>query len=129
MDLDVKTGVLLVRRSIVQTTVGLEVKDTKTHAARRMALDKTTLAALAAHRGLMEARARECEATMKPNAYLFSNAEDCAVPWRPDVMTNMFNKLCKRAGVRDVRLHDLRHLHATQLLGAGVPILGRSAMD
>jgi integrase len=121
-DLDAKKGVLLVRRSIVQTIQGLEVKDTKTHAARRMALDPTTLAALGAHRALMESRARECDTTLRPNAYLFSNAEDCAVPWRPDVMTNMFNKLCKRSGVRDVRLHDLRHLHATQLLGAGVPV-------
>ena len=31
-------------------------------------------------------------------------------------------RICARLGVSGVRLHDLRHAHATQLLAAGVPI-------
>ena len=38
----------------------------------------------------------------------------------------------KQAGLDGVRLHDLRHVHATQLLAAGVPVRtvsGREAAD
>ncbi len=28
----------------------------------------------------------------------------------------------KKAGLSGIRLHDLRHMHATQLLAAGVPV-------
>ena len=37
-------------------------------------------------------------------------------------MTGGFQRLCRRLGLSGVRLHDLRHLHATQLLAAGVPV-------
>ena len=33
-----------------------------------------------------------------------------------------FRRLCVRLGIEGVRLHDLRHLHATQLLAAGIPV-------
>lgn len=34
----------------------------------------------------------------------------------------MFNKLVARSGLPRIRLHDLRHTHATLLLKGGVPI-------
>jgi integrase len=34
----------------------------------------------------------------------------------------MFNKLVARSGLPRIRLHDLRHTHATLLLKAGIPI-------
>ncbi len=34
----------------------------------------------------------------------------------------MFGRIQKRAGLKGIRLHDRRHLHATQLLAAGVPV-------
>ena len=36
--------------------------------------------------------------------------------------THVFTKLSKRAGLRPIRLHDLRHLHATELLRLGEPL-------
>jgi integrase len=33
--------------------------------------------------------------------------------------THLFKKLADRAGLRSIRLHDLRHLHATELLRLG----------
>ena len=33
-----------------------------------------------------------------------------------------FSRTCKKLGLSGTRLHDLRHLHATQLLAAGVPV-------
>jgi integrase len=38
---------------------------------------------------------------------------------KPDSVSQRFERLCKRAGVEGVRLHDLRHWHASQLLANG----------
>jgi Phage integrase family len=43
-------------------------------------------------------------------------------PLRPDEVTRRFAELCDEAGVRKVRLHDLRHGRASLLLAAGVDI-------
>jgi len=40
--------------------------------------------------------------------------------WKPDTLTTGFRRLAKKAGLKGIRLHDLRHSHATQLLMQGV---------
>jgi integrase len=39
---------------------------------------------------------------------------------RPDEFTKRFQRLLKKAGLPKVRLHDLRHTHASLLLARGV---------
>ena len=58
---------------------------------------------------------------------MFSNDEARARPWRPDVVTNRFLRLCRKTDVVGVRLHDLRHLVATNLGAAGTPMATISA--
>jgi len=41
-------------------------------------------------------------------------------PVNPNAVTLAFRRIIKRAGLRDVRIHDLRHTHATLMLKAGV---------
>ena len=41
-------------------------------------------------------------------------------PKKPDSLTNEFLHLIRKAGYPKLRFHDLRHSHATQLLGSGV---------
>lgn len=36
--------------------------------------------------------------------------------WRPSALTRAFSRVMTRLGGKYVRLHDLRHSHATQLL-------------
>ena len=48
---------------------------------------------------------------------LFSDIEDS--PFNPDTITSAFAKIARRIGIK-VRLHDLRHLHATLMLKSGV---------
>ena len=38
------------------------------------------------------------------------------------MVSRKFKRLCEQEGVPDVRLHDLRHFVATQLLSAGVDV-------
>ena len=40
-------------------------------------------------------------------------------PLDPNTLTRNFGKLVRKAGLRRIRLHDLRHFHATLLLQAG----------
>jgi integrase len=98
------------------------VKDTKTHAARRIALDASTLGALEQLRVEREEIARFAEIEPVADGYVFTSEADGSRPLHPDTVTNGFRRLCTKAGFAGVRLHDLRHLHATQLLAAGVPV-------
>ena len=41
-------------------------------------------------------------------------------PWPPDSFSGAFAVFIRRSGFPHVRLHDLRHSHATQLLRQGV---------
>jgi integrase len=55
-----------------------------------------------------------------PEAYLFS--DPIGQPLKPARVTRTFKPLCAAAGVPTIRLHDLRHTHASHLLSAGVPV-------
>jgi integrase len=100
----------------------LNEKDTKTHAVRRVALDPATLDALKTHRDRCRQRAKACGVSLAHDAFMFSGESNGSVPWRPNRVTLAFSRLCRDAGVTNVRLHDLRHFAATQLLAAGVPV-------
>lgn len=97
-------------------------KDTKTHAVRRVSLDPATLENLKAHRNRCRERARTCGTSLSKEAFLFSSQPDGSLPWRPDRVTLAFIRLCRELDISDIRLHDLRHFAATQLLAAGVPV-------
>ena len=100
----------------------LQEKDTKTHAARRISLDPDTLDALQAQRDRCKERAKACGTTLSRDAFVFSSEPGGSIGWRPGRVTLAFSRLCAEAGVHNVRLHDLRHFAATQLLAAGVPV-------
>ncbi|MGH9023545.1 MAG: hypothetical protein ACRDV9_10675, partial [Acidimicrobiia bacterium] len=59
-DIDLDTGRLSISRAIVAGPDGLVAKDTNTHAARRVSLDDTCVAALEAHRQRAGERAALC---------------------------------------------------------------------
>jgi len=49
---------------------------------------------------------------------VFSHPDDR--PTRPDSVTRAFHEIARLVGLRGVKLHDLRHAHATILLQQGV---------
>ena len=100
----------------------LREKDTKTHAVRRVSLDAATMDLLDEHRTRCRQRARSCGVALPERAFVFSDDPDGCGPWRPGRITLAFRRLCDEAGAPSVRLHDLRHFAATQLLAAGVPV-------
>lgn len=108
--------------AVVRGALGQAVKDTKTHQARRLSLDTTTVAILGRHRAWSAERSLACGIGQAKDAIVFSDHPAATDPWLPNTVTHRFMDLCRRAGVSGVRLHDLRHMHATQLLGANLDV-------
>ena len=85
---------------------------------RRIALDPGTAAGLSAHRRRQVERALAVGLPDAATGYVF--AREDGSPYHPDFVTKHFNVLVARAGVPRIRLHDLRHTHATLGLAAGI---------
>lgn len=119
-DVELGTARLSVNRSLV--SVGYELHETrgKTRTARRcLDLDDRTVQVLAQWR-----TQRSDEDTSfnvaDGDAYVFAKPD--GRPVHPHLMSDAFKKLVKHSGLPRIRLHDLRHTHATLLLKEGVPI-------
>lgn len=122
-DVDLERGVVTIGRGLVQGPDGrLVEKDTKTHQTRRVALDAPTTAALVDHRAAAVERAEQCGAAFADDAFVFASDVVGTTPWYPDSASRRFRRACDDAGLKDVRLHDLRHYVATRLLSAGVDV-------
>ena len=121
-DLDLDEGQIEVARSVVLVPGGLGEKTTKTNRTRRVALDEVGLSVLRTHRARVEEWARLADEELRPDAFIFSPYVDGSLPFRPDNVTNFFIRVRDELKLPDVRLHDLRHFTATQLIGAGVDV-------
>lgn len=110
-DLDLDARRLSVNRALI--SVGYELYESrgKTRTARRtIDLDARTVELLVSSR----------RGGSDDESYVF--AHDDGSPIHPQVLSDAFKKLVARSGLPRIRLHDLRHTHATLLLKAGVPI-------
>lgn len=128
-DIDWSGRVVTIRRSVYQIRSTWGVKDTKTHAERRVALDDLGLAVLSARRERALDEAAAAGAELIDDAYVWSAQVDGRTPRTPNSLTRAFHRLCRtmeaealaagRVESWPFRLHDLRHWSATQLIGQG----------
>src|SRR5438270_4803163 len=121
-DIDPAAQTLRVEGAMVHGETGIVEKDTKTHAARRLSLDAGTVALLQRHREECQCRASARGRSLSPDAFVLANTSDGTVPWRPNRLTQAFARLRRQLGLDGVRLHDLRHFQATELIAAGVDV-------
>jgi integrase len=97
-------------------------KDPKSHRSRRIALDAATVAALEAHRNLLDHRSDVTGVPIPANGYVWSPELDASRPLRPDQVSGAWRRSANRVGLGPVRFHDLRHFAATVLASSGVDI-------
>ncbi len=118
-DIDLEGGTLAVRQTRVQLNYQTVTSTPKTQKGRRLvALDPETRKVLAALRDVRtEERARE-QRCLGPEEIVFTNEH--GEPLHPARCTCLFVRAMKKAGVPKIRLHDLRHTHASLALSAGV---------
>ena len=119
---DADRAVMVVDRAVVFGPDGLVVKPTKSRQSRRIALDQATVARLTTYRRHVEAVVAMLGGTLASDGYVFSRDPFGATALFPDSVTRSFRRLCAKAGIEGVRLHDLRHYVATELISAGVDV-------
>ncbi len=131
IDLDSGRAVLRVRHTLQRVGGELREHDPKTARSRRtVPLPEFVRLALVEHRDreLLERWGR-----VGPDDRVFTSVT--GAPIDPRNFSRLFAELCEAAGVRAVRLHDLRHTCVTLLLSLGVPprvvmeIVGHSAIE
>src|ERR687889_1320299 len=119
-DVDLERGTLRVGRSLVREGGRHKVGETKTRRGRRRVnLTPRTVNALKAHRKRqLEERMRLAE-TYKDRGLVFSTS--VGTPVNPENLVNRsFKPLLKKAGLPEIRFHNLRHTCATLLLSRGI---------
>jgi integrase len=87
---------------------------------RRVALDPETIQLFTEHRKRQIQERLLMGSAWIETGYVF--VQENGEPLDIGTPTHLFKKLSGRAGLRSIRLHDLRHLHATELLRLGEPL-------
>jgi integrase len=119
-DVDLRQARLAVRRALVEVDYRIVESTPKGTAARTIDLDWRTVELLRAH-----AEAQRQERELWGDAY---ETSDLVVAWEngspihPHALSRMFRGVVRAAGLRMIRLQDVRHTHATLALQAGVPV-------
>ncbi|MFX4294513.1 tyrosine-type recombinase/integrase [Streptomyces bohaiensis] len=122
-DLDLDAGTAAIRRTLQRTsTGGLTTLPTKTRASeRRIALPARCLQSLKVHREQQQ-RDRDAAGTeWQHSGHVFTTAQGGSID--PTNLTRAFNTLLRKASLRRIRFHDLRHSTATLLLEQGVELV------
>lgn len=89
--------------------------------ARLVHLDAATVAVLKAHRKT-QLEQRAGAGLGRPSADGLVFADEAGEPLHPNLVSRTFTKLAQEADLPAIRLHDLRHTHATLSLQAGVHV-------
>jgi integrase len=91
----------------------------KTARSRRLiAIDAGTVAELRRHRARQAQERLQWGADYREHDLVFAREDGSALS--VDGIGNLFDRLAKRAGLRRLRFHDLRHTAATMALAAGI---------
>jgi integrase/predicted RNA-binding Zn-ribbon protein involved in translation (DUF1610 family) len=117
-DCDLEQGRIAVCRALVPVARTVLVTEPKTARGKRsIALDERTVAVLRAH-AQQQASERERAEGWTDAGLVFTGRDGRALP--PNSVSRCFVRAVKRAKLPEIRLHDLRHTHATLALRAGI---------
>lgn len=118
-DVDLERSTVRIVRAYVRGAGGLHFGEPKTASGRRMiALDPATVAALRAHRAAQNRERLAWGPAYRDGDLMFSREDGS--PLDPDSVSGIFERRVRELGLPRIRLHDLRHTHATLALAAGI---------
>ena len=119
-DIDLQLGTLSVQRAWIRLpSGGMMLSQPKTGRGRMVALPAESVLTLRAH---IERQEAESEVVGSPSAWedrpVFCHSDGRRL--HPDTVSKAFGRIARRAGIEGIRLHDLRHTHASLMLAQGV---------
>jgi integrase len=118
-DVDFERGEIHVSRAWVKLGAGGLLSSPKTPRSRRaVPIPLDLLHSLRAH---YEARVLAVGEEAAREEWVFPG-EDGEDPVHPDYPNHALRRLCEKAGIPPVRVHDLRHTYGSLLLARGVPL-------
>ena len=120
-DIDLSTGTAIICWQLQQYDGHVVLCPPKTvHSERIIALDRTTVAALRAHRGRQLDERAAAGQDYLDSGYVFTRPN--GDPMAPDWLSRYFRQLNDASGLPPIRLHDLRHGAASLALAAGADL-------
>jgi integrase len=122
VDLDGMRGTgptISVRQALVSAGYQVSFSEPKTQKGRRtIALDAGTVSVLSEWRDRQEAEAEEWGKLWTATGLAFTRENGTA--WHPDRVSKLFEEAVLASKLPRIRLHDLRHTHATLALGTNI---------
>lgn len=116
--IDLDTGTLTIRRTVVSVIKKVEKDKTKNQTSyRSFPLSPDIKQLLLDLKAQQERDRKVCGKSYFQTDYVFRWPD--GHPYAPDYVTRKFSQLLKRHGFPHIRLHDLRHSSASNLLGMG----------
>jgi integrase len=118
-NVDLDRGILAVTQSMLSLSYRVLVDEPKTRSSERtIALDAGTVEALRIVQELQAKNAALLGDAWTDTGLVFTRADGTA--WHPGFVSKHFAVLTRNAGLPAIRLHDLRHTHASIGLARGV---------
>lgn len=119
-DVDLDGMRLSVRNTVLNVAYVIEISEVKTNTSRRTVdLEPRTVAVLKAWRKVQLEERVALGLRPKEDSLVFADPDGS--PIHPDLCSQTFDRLVAASDAPRIRLHDLRHTHATILLKEGVP--------
>jgi integrase len=121
-DIDLDTGSATIRSTRIRYGTTVDRSTPKTASGNRtIALGPSVRASLRTWRKTqMEERMLMGDGWQNDDNLVVTLADGRAP--NPESFSNLFQNLTRRAGLRTIRLHDLRHSYATAALASGIPV-------
>jgi integrase len=120
-DVDFEAARLSVHQAVTNVAYEKRLGDVKTETGRRMVdLDDRTVAVLRAWRQRQIEEQILTGRRSGDDGFVFAKPD--GEPIHPDYFSQVFERHVAASTLPRIRLHDLRHTHATILLKAGVPV-------
>jgi integrase/predicted RNA-binding Zn-ribbon protein involved in translation (DUF1610 family) len=118
-DVDLESARLAVRRALIPSGREVVISEPKTARGRRsIALDAQTVEVLKTQAARQLAEQDKWDETWIDSGLVFTKENGAAL--HPEDVTRYFRRAVKMALLPKIRLHDLRHTHATLALRAGI---------
>ena len=120
VDVDLEGARITIRQALLAIGGEVYVSSPKSYRGRTVDLDQGTVAQLAAHQVRQHRERWAYDGDYVDSEYVFRKRDGSRL--NPRTLSQTFQWIVKESDLPRIRLHDLRHTHASIAVKAGVPI-------